>query len=162
VCLIVGGPGALLFRLNIVREAASRLSEATRSERPAVPRRGIIEVCNHVAHGLHSVDLRIVPDVLQDDLATLRTIIDSWLAEAAAPWILLSLSRQDPSSGWTACVSVSARQREAVTSGAVAKPEDGISALRRDERAGLIRSLLADLEGSPDVGAERARIEEAR
>jgi uncharacterized protein with HEPN domain len=65
--------------LEIVGEAANRVSVETQSRYPEIPWRQIVGLRNRLIHGYDAVDLNILWDILQYDLphlvATLREII---------------------------------------------------------------------------------------
>jgi uncharacterized protein with HEPN domain len=57
--------------IEVLGEAASKVSEPTRDEAPTVPWRGIIGMRNRLVHGYASVDHDIVWDVVTHDLPAL-------------------------------------------------------------------------------------------
>lgn len=61
--------------LQIVGEAAGRLSEIARCERPDIPWRKIIGMRHVLVHGYFEVDLDLVWSVVEHDLAPLRSAI---------------------------------------------------------------------------------------
>jgi len=65
--------------IEVLGEAASKVSEATRSEAPAIPWRGIIGMRNRLVHGYASVDHDIVWDVVTRDLPPLLTELERLL-----------------------------------------------------------------------------------
>ena len=65
--------------IEVLGEAASKVSEATRSEAPAIPWRGIIGMRNRLVHGYASVDHDIVWDVVTRDLSALLTELEHLL-----------------------------------------------------------------------------------
>jgi uncharacterized protein with HEPN domain len=58
-------------QLEIMGEAARRLSEETRLEIPEIPWRQIISMRNRLIHGYDDVDLVIVWETIQNDLPPL-------------------------------------------------------------------------------------------
>ena len=72
---------ATLRWLEIIGEAANRISAELKSEHPEVPWRGVIATRNVVAHGYDRVRLDIVWRVIEDDLRPLREQITAILAE---------------------------------------------------------------------------------
>ena len=62
---------ALTRLMEIVGEAASRVSEATRQRHPQIPWRRIIATRNRLAHGYDVVDLDILWDIVRNDLPPL-------------------------------------------------------------------------------------------
>ncbi len=59
---------AVMRQLEIMGEAARRLSEETRLELSEIPWRQIIGMRNRLIHGYDDVDLAIVWDTIQNDL----------------------------------------------------------------------------------------------
>jgi uncharacterized protein with HEPN domain len=57
--------------IEVLGEAAGKVSEATREQLAAVPWRGLIGIRNRLVHGYASVDHDIIWDVVTDDLARL-------------------------------------------------------------------------------------------
>lgn len=62
---------ALTRLMEIIGEAAKRVSESTREEHPQVPWRLIIGMRNRVIHGYDEVDLDVLWDAIQLDLPPL-------------------------------------------------------------------------------------------
>jgi uncharacterized protein with HEPN domain len=62
--------------IEVLGEAASKVSEATRSEAPTIPWRGIIGMRNRLVHGYAAVDHDIVWDVVTRDLPALLTELE--------------------------------------------------------------------------------------
>jgi uncharacterized protein with HEPN domain len=62
---------AVMRQLEIMGEAARRLSEETRLEIPEIPWRQIISMRNRLIHGYDDVDLVIVWETIQNDLPPL-------------------------------------------------------------------------------------------
>ncbi len=63
---------ATLRWLEVIGEAASRVSAEVRAAHPEVPWRSVIATRNVVAHGYDRVKLDIVWRVIEDDLRPLR------------------------------------------------------------------------------------------
>ncbi len=59
---------AILNVLEVVGEAASRVSEATRNAHPAIPWRKIVGLRNRIVHGYFDIDAGIIWRVVNDDL----------------------------------------------------------------------------------------------
>jgi uncharacterized protein with HEPN domain len=57
--------------IEVLGEAAGKVSEATREQLATVPWRGLIGMRNRLVHGYASVDHEIVWDVVTDDLPRL-------------------------------------------------------------------------------------------
>ena len=68
--------GALERFVEVIGEAASRLSENTRETAPEVPWREIIAMRNRLVHGYFAVDLDILWTVVNDDLPELIDALD--------------------------------------------------------------------------------------
>ncbi len=62
---------ALTRLVEVVGEAASRVSEATRIAHPAVPWRQIVAMRHRLIHGYDDVDLDILWEVVRHDLPDL-------------------------------------------------------------------------------------------
>jgi uncharacterized protein with HEPN domain len=67
---------AVIRRLAIIGEAARRISEQTRAALPDVPWKAMVGMRNIVIHQYDSVDLLLVWDVLQDNLAPLIAALE--------------------------------------------------------------------------------------
>lgn len=63
---------AVLQKLSVIGEAAARLSEATRAQKPEVSWKEIIGFRNVAVHAYFSVDWRIVFVTVNDDLPPLK------------------------------------------------------------------------------------------
>ena len=68
---------ALVRLLEVIGEAASRLSQEARAQRPETPWGEIISLRNRLIHGYDSVDLDILWNILQDDLPELIRALES-------------------------------------------------------------------------------------
>lgn len=72
---------SLVRLLEIVGEAAGRVSEATRDQHPEIPWADIVGLRNRLIHGYDAVDFDILWNIVRDDLpplvATLRSIVDN-------------------------------------------------------------------------------------
>jgi uncharacterized protein with HEPN domain len=62
----------VLRHLEIIGEAASRMSEKVREANPAIPWRGIIGMRNILAHGYFDIDADTVWRVVEADLGPLK------------------------------------------------------------------------------------------
>ncbi len=62
---------AIVRRLEIIGEAANRISEATKDAIPDIPWRAVTGMRNLVIHEYDAIDLAIVWDTVQDDLPSL-------------------------------------------------------------------------------------------
>ncbi|MGH3799958.1 MAG: HepT-like ribonuclease domain-containing protein [Pseudonocardiaceae bacterium] len=65
----------MVRHLQIIGEAASRLSDDARSRRPDIPWRKIIGLRHVLVHGYFDVDLDLVWSVVEHELAALRSAI---------------------------------------------------------------------------------------
>lgn len=70
---------ALVRLLEIIGEAATRVTENTRSQQEAIPWREIIAMRNRVIHGYDSVDFRVLVDVIRHDLPPLIETLEAML-----------------------------------------------------------------------------------
>jgi uncharacterized protein with HEPN domain len=70
---------ALVRLLEIIGEAANRVSKATQAAHPAIPWSEIVSLRNRLIHGYDSVDMDILHEILTTDLpqliATLEKIV---------------------------------------------------------------------------------------
>jgi len=62
---------ALVRLLEIIGEAANRISEDLRERHPEIPWAQIISLRNRLIHGYDSVDMDILWEILQKDIPTL-------------------------------------------------------------------------------------------
>ncbi len=62
---------AILKCVEIVGEAASRVSAETREAHPAIPWREIVGMRNRLVHAYFEIDLRLVWDTVRNDLPLL-------------------------------------------------------------------------------------------
>ena len=74
--------GALERFVEVIGEAASRLSESTRESVPDIPWREIIAMRNRLIHGYFAVDLDILWTVVHDDLPALVTALEPIVASS--------------------------------------------------------------------------------
>lgn len=74
--------GALERFVEVIGEAASRLSEATREMTPEIPWHEIIAMRNRLIHGYFAVDLDILWTVVHDDLPALITTLEPIVASS--------------------------------------------------------------------------------
>ena len=72
---------ATLRWLEIIGEAANRVSAELKAAHPEIPWRGVVATRNLVAHGYDQVKLDIVWNVIRDDLPTLRQQITAIVNE---------------------------------------------------------------------------------
>lgn len=72
---------AVIRRLEILGEAARRISEATRAAYPALPWRQMIGMRNHVIHVYDGVDIEVVWDTVQEDLPGLLAMLTEIIGE---------------------------------------------------------------------------------
>lgn len=71
---------AILRRVGVVGEAASRVPVEDRDEFPSIEWREIIGIRQHVVHGYDKIDFDILDGVLRDDLPRLVNQLDHLLA----------------------------------------------------------------------------------
>jgi uncharacterized protein with HEPN domain len=74
---------ALTRLVEIVGEAAGRVSPETQSKYPAVPWREAIATRHRITHGYDVVDYDILWDTVQDDLPPLVAALEGVLADLA-------------------------------------------------------------------------------
>ena len=72
---------ALVRLIEIVGEAAARVSEKTRNDHPGIPWREVVSMRNRLVHGYDTVDLDVLWDTLGDDLPQLVAALDEILSE---------------------------------------------------------------------------------
>jgi len=68
---------SLVRLLEIIGEAASRVSDRTRDAYPAVQWRQIIALRNRLIHGYNQVDLDILWDIVSEDIPRLASDLES-------------------------------------------------------------------------------------
>ncbi len=71
--------------LEILGEAASRITPKLRAARPEIPWRDIADTRNRVIHEYFDVDLEIVAAILRDDLPPLAERLEAVLDEIPNP-----------------------------------------------------------------------------
>jgi uncharacterized protein with HEPN domain len=70
---------ALIKLVEIIGEAASRVSTGTRSSIPGVPWPQIVSTRNRLVHGYDAVDMDILWRIVTDELPTLLSYLESAL-----------------------------------------------------------------------------------
>lgn len=73
---------ALVKDMEIIGEAASRVSEQSRAEYPAIPWPDIINMRNRLIHAYFDIDLDIVWDTVTKDLPPFIIIIEKILSSS--------------------------------------------------------------------------------
>ena len=68
---------AILFNLIIIGEATNQLSDLLKDRYPGIPWSSMIGTRNIIVHGYDQVKLQIVWEILQRDLAELKSQISS-------------------------------------------------------------------------------------
>jgi uncharacterized protein with HEPN domain len=71
--------------IEVIGEAASKVSTATRARAPRIPWREIVGMRNRLVHGYSSVDHDIVWDVISGDLAEVIGALEDLLPDKPAP-----------------------------------------------------------------------------
>lgn len=71
---------AVARNLELIGEAAKRLSPETRSRVPDQPSADITGMCDRLVHGYSEIDLDVVWETAGDDLASLKAAIQNLLA----------------------------------------------------------------------------------
>ena len=72
---------ALVKCIEIIGEAAARVSQAYRDQHPSVPWRSIIAMRNRLIHAYFDVDLDRVWDTITDDLPPLIAALEQLVAQ---------------------------------------------------------------------------------
>ncbi len=75
---------ALVRLLEVLGEAAGRVTKRSRAQYPEIPWRQIIALRNRLIHGYDSVDLDILWVILTDDLPPLISALDDILSSEQA------------------------------------------------------------------------------
>jgi len=70
---------AMTRLLEILGEAAARVSETTRQNRPEIPWANVVGLRNRLIHGYDNVDFDILWNTVVDDLPPLIAALDAWL-----------------------------------------------------------------------------------
>ena len=73
---------ALVKAVEIVGEAATRVSTETRLEHPKIPWQDIVAMHDRLTHGYYDIDLDIVWSTVTEDLPPLAEELDRVLASA--------------------------------------------------------------------------------
>lgn len=73
---------ALLHLIEIVGEAASKVSPATRARLDQLPWRGMVSMRNRIIHGYETVSISVLWDTLVDDLPKLVAMLDEFVRNA--------------------------------------------------------------------------------
>ena len=71
---------ALLKLVEIIGEAASRVSDAKRAECPGIPWPQVVGMRNKLVHGYDEVELAVLWDTVKDDLPPLIAELEKVLA----------------------------------------------------------------------------------
>ena len=72
---------ALLHLVEIVGEAAGRVSSETRSELASLPWRDIMDMRNRIIHGYDTVQVTMLWDTITEDLPILVETLETYLVE---------------------------------------------------------------------------------
>jgi uncharacterized protein with HEPN domain len=72
---------ALKRFLEVLGEAANRVSEATRVKMPGIPWRDIVSMRNRLIHAYATVDRNVVWEVVNVDLPALVPVLEQYLAD---------------------------------------------------------------------------------
>lgn len=73
----------IVHHLQIIGEAAARLSENFRKNHPDIPWTEIIGMRNILVHDYFGIDTEIVWSVVEKDIPTLKKILGTWLQEGS-------------------------------------------------------------------------------
>jgi uncharacterized protein with HEPN domain len=74
---------SLVKEIEIIGEAASKISQETRLQHSSVPWEDIVGMRNHLVHGYYDVDLDVVWDTVTQDLQTLIQLLRPLAADSA-------------------------------------------------------------------------------
>lgn len=74
---------AVMYLIQIVGEAASRTSETTRAALPSLPWPRITGMRHRLVHGYGDIDLRVVWDVVENDLPELLGVLEAFTPPSA-------------------------------------------------------------------------------
>lgn len=72
---------AMVRLLEVIGEAATRVSNGMRSQHPTIPWSQIVSLRNRLIHGYDSVDLSIVMAIIRDDIPHLYRELDTILED---------------------------------------------------------------------------------
>ncbi len=72
----------VLRAIEVLGEAASRVSAGTRSALPDVPRAAVIAMRNRLIHGYFDIDITLVCKTVQEEIPALLEVLDSALRAA--------------------------------------------------------------------------------
>lgn len=72
---------ALVRAVEIVGEAAAKVSADTRQRAPDIPWREAVGIRNRLIHAYFDVDLDVLWRTAQDDMPPLQTLLDALLSE---------------------------------------------------------------------------------
>lgn len=78
---------AALFDLIVVGEALNKVSPDVKALGPSIPWKAVIELRNVIVHGYWQIDLEIIADVVEHELAPLTSELETLIAvvERAEP-----------------------------------------------------------------------------
>lgn len=72
---------ALVRLIEVVGEAASRVSDQAQSQYPAIPWRQAAGMRNRLIHGYDAVDMKVLWDTIREDLPALISILEGILPQ---------------------------------------------------------------------------------
>lgn len=70
---------AMVRLIEILGEAASRISQSRQAQLPQIPWREIIDARNYLAHGYDSIDYDVIWQIIQSDLPPLISALEEYL-----------------------------------------------------------------------------------
>ncbi len=71
--------------VEVIGEAATRISVSTRNSAPEIPWREIIAMRNRLVHGYFAVDLDILWSVAHNDIPALTDALDDLISRVSSP-----------------------------------------------------------------------------
>lgn len=77
---------SLIKLIEIIGEAATQLDRSTHEQAPEIAWREIIGMRNRLAHGYFDIDLDLVWDTVQVDLAPLVTLLSAFISRRGFDW----------------------------------------------------------------------------
>lgn len=73
--------GAVVYYTMVMGEAANKLTREFVIQHPETPWQSIANMRHHLVHGYYQVDIKVVWEVVQNDIPVLRNQVARYLAE---------------------------------------------------------------------------------